>query len=272
MSAVARVVQRIDNAATLRAFIALVVPALVVWHLVSVGMVLDFGLVVFDDGEEQTKLLAFGVFATLIAIWPLSFILADWMDRQDRLHLLSGITAAVLALGGASLFALGAGIGLRLALDDADGHARIVAASLLAVVVVAAVGWMLGRSRTTRNCFRVLAGALILATAGLIVALAKTDASDEVEHVTLAQMIFYVAVLLVLAIWWVRAIGLRMVLAENHPRALLFGALPPGRFWVRIAALLGLPASTWSAGALREPAAWAFLLARPVVLRRISAP
>lgn len=78
---------------------------------------------------------------------------------------------------------------------------------------------------------------------------------------TLAALVALAFVRIALA----RFVRLRLLLAGDRPRELLFGALRDKGFWVRMAAASGLPSSSWRLGALKKPAFWALFLARFVV-------
>lgn len=265
ISAVARVVQQVDNAATMRAFWALLVPALVLWQLIGLGLVVDLGLRAFGDDAEFTDWMTIAGLMSVLVLWPLGFVLFDWIDRQDRLRVLSALAAALLAWVGAAALAIGLGAGLSAALEDGPVFLRAAAVGLLLVSIGAVGLWLLGRSRGARIGARVLGAVLGLAALAALLALGNLVIQEAGDYLPLLQLAAMVLVAALLAASWVRAIRLRLVLAEDHPRALLFGALPPGRFSVRMAALLGLPSLMWTRGALRQWPAWAFLLARPMV-------
>ena len=264
ISAVARVVQAVDQAAALRAFWALLVPALVLWQLAGLGVLVDVGLHMDADEDEPLPWGWIAMIGTLLALWPLSFVLLDWIDRQDRFRWLSGVTGGLLAGAGAALVMAALGFALPEVLEDAPDEARFAVVAVLLLAAGATAAWLHAASPARRRWARagvVLLALLVLASlAGLVVWV-----DEDQRWMAAMQLGAGVVTLLVLAAWWVRAIRLRLVLCEDHPRALLMGALPAGRFWVRIGALLGLPASMWTGAALRQPATWAFLLARPVV-------
>jgi hypothetical protein len=266
ISAVTRVVHQLDQAATLRAFFALLVPMLVLWRMAGVGVFLDFGFEVFDD-EENAKLLGLSLVAALSALWPLGFVVVDWMDRQDHFRVVSGLSAGALAWLGAGLAALALGAPLPLVLDDAPAWARAVVASLLISGALALVLWLPGLGKAWLRAAQAIGAGLAIAVAVAFVGL--FHASGGFEEGATARMLLAggmgaFAVVLVV-IWGVRSVRLRLLLSEDRPRSLLYGAIPPGRFWVRMAALLGLPSSMWSGAALGRVAFWCFMLARPLV-------
>lgn len=275
ISVMARVVQQVDHAATLRAFFALLVPVLVIWQVAGIGIGVDFGLGLFDD-EDKSTWIGMGVAAAFFALWPLAFVVVDWMDRQDRFRVLSAVTGCVLAWFGAAVLALGVGAPLPLVLEDAPTWVRAGAAALFATGAVTLTIGLLCRGPVWRRIAQVLVGLFGLAFAALLAALAIAQAEPDDPSIWL-QLVAVLVALSLLVGWWVRAVRLRLILAEDRPRALLYGALPQGRFWVRMGALLGLPSSMWSRSAFRRPAAWCFLLARPLVyagaqVLRSSAP
>jgi hypothetical protein len=175
------------------------------------------------------------------------------------------VTGCILAWLGAALLALGLGAPLAPVLEDAPEWSRAGAAALFAVGALALALGLLCRGPVWRRTAQVLGALFGLAVAAGLVALALALAEAEEDSSNWLQLMAALVAMVLVAAWWVRAVRLRLVLAEDHPRALLYGALPPGRFWVRIGALLGLPSSMWSRSAFRRPAAWCFLLARPVV-------
>ena len=269
LSAVARVVQAIDHGATLRAFGALLAPALVLWQLAGVGLLVDFGFRSSDGADDALPWALVAVLGSIFALWPLAFLLVDWMNRQDRLRVVSGLTGALLAMAGAAVAAAPLSASLANLLEDDESTAVRAAVVGLLLLGVATTGmWLLGRSRAFRVLVRLLAVFLALLVAAVGLGLFVTLLSDETGENRLEALGQVIALAILAAIqvaWWVRAIRLRLVLCEEHPRELLFGALPGGRFWVRVVALLGLPSSMWESAAFRQPAAWAFLLSRPIV-------
>jgi hypothetical protein len=148
---------------------------------------------------------------------------------------------------------------------------------LAAVVIVAAftpLAFILFDWIDRQNSLRLLSGAsggLIAALGGGVLSLVGVgiistamlgcDWCDETANGPLNALLLGI----VLTIWWIRAVHLRTLLFEHRPRELLFGALPPNKFWVRMAALFGLPSTMWTRSSLERPALWAFLLSRPLV-------
>lgn len=264
ISAVTRVVHQLDQAATLRAFFALLVPVLVLWHLAGVGVVLDFGLEVFD-GDENATLLGLGLVAALAALWPLGFVVVDWMDRQDRFRVVSGVSAGALAWLGAGLAALALGALLPLVLDDAPGWARALVVSLLISGVLALALWLPGLGKAWLRAAQAIGLGLAVTAAVALVTLFHASGGFEEDATALAQLAGGMFAVVLVVIWGVRSVRLRLLLAEDRPRSLLYGAIPQGGFWVRMAALLGLPSSMWSGAAFGRVAAWCFMLARPLV-------
>lgn len=264
-SAVAKVVQQIDQSATLRAFGALLVPAIVLAQWAGLGIAFGLGLDAAGDPDAPVDWIILGLAAALGTLWPLSFVVMDWLNRQDRFRALAAMTGGLLAWLGVALPTLGLGALLPPALEDAPAAARAGVVVLLAVGVAAACCWLRGQDGAWRKATLALASLFALGVAGLLVALGVTLTEAETDPAEWLQLLVAVLGIAVLSAIWVRAVRLRLVLAEDHPRALLFGALPPGHFWVRMGALLGLPSSMWSGAAFRRPAAWCLLLARPLV-------
>lgn len=262
LSDVARSVQDIDHAATLRAFWALLVPAFALAQFFGFGIAIDLGNELFDDAQLSWLWLA--VAGALLALWPAMFVLADWADRQDSLRALSGLTAMFLALAGTTLLAIAPGLALPALLESAPDAAAFAVGGLL-VACLPAIAWWSRASSVAARRGALLAGgmALLALAAAAIAAGLALPAGQRLEG--MAQILALAAVLAVTTAGWLRAIRIRLVLCEDRPRHLLYGALPPGHFWVRMAALLGLPSNLWKARAFSEPATWAFLLSRPIV-------
>lgn len=263
-TAVAEVVQLIDLSATLRAFGALLVPAIVIWEWAGLGVVFGFGLHAADDPDAVVGWFVFAVAAALAALWPLSFVVMDWLNRQDRYRVLSAMTGGLLAWLGVALPTLGLGALLPPLLEDAPAAARAGVTALFAVGVAAACCWLRGRDGVWPRATLALTALFALGVAALLVALGVMLAQAETDLMSWLQLLAAVLGVAALGFLWVRAVRLRLILAEDHPRALLFGALPPGHLWVRMGALLGLPSSMWSSAVFRRPAAWCILLARPL--------
>ena len=79
------------------------------------------------------------------------------------------------------------------------------------------------------------------------------------------EMLWSLTATAVVALACIRSVQVRLVLARDHSRELLFGPLRDKSFSVRMAAALGLPSSLWDSAALRSKELWAFLAARPIV-------
>ena len=269
VSAVARVVQAIDQATTMRSFWGLLIPALVLWQWVQLTQSMRefladaFNVDVPDTGGSLLVWVVFIVLVTLTALGPAIALLVDWLQRQDRWRWIHGLTAGVLALVGAGTLAVVLGWALSQALaEELEPATRIVIVAV-AVALSALAAWWTRRSSTPLgHAWRlsIFGLAMLLAFAGLWLLQDPIDRRDQWLE-TVAGVLLSALVVA----WWVRAIRLRVVLAEDRPRALLYGQLPAGRLWVRVAALLGLPSSMWQRSALRGVAAWALLLARPLV-------
>lgn len=268
LSALARVIQTIDQAAVVRAFGALLVPAIIVgqwagliqWVNAVLGMTSDFE----PNGPASdwtASIWAMGILGLVLSLWPLVFVLTDWIHRQDRWHASSGVVCGALALTGTALLALGAGWGLFLGLKEASVGARcLVAGGLLGLAGL--LGWWQRWASARRGPIGLLLLTLLLLS-GVGALLVEMPAFERQD--ALWPMGVDVALVLGAVVWWTGSIRRHLVLAEEHPRALLYGELPSGHFWVRMAALLGLPSSTWQRDALQRPATLAFLIARPLV-------
>lgn len=261
---VAGIVQRIDRAAVLRSFGALLIPILAVAYVASqareVSQAMQF------IGADPDALLVIALMAAIgIAgvLAPLGFIVADWIDRQQDLRWIACLTGsfygvvACIAVGGA--FSL---VATEVADFESTTDARVAGGvgALFCAALLAAGAF--GRAKWARLVFYG-AGGLLAVLALVLVTWAGWLAIRE-EEGSVIELAILVALLPTVGWLAVRTIRLRIILAEDRPRDVLYGALGKG-FWVRMAALMGLPSSMWKRRALRSPSAWLLVAARPVV-------
>ena len=255
VSALAAVVQRLDHSATLRAFGVLFGPMLLVLHL-SGAFKLESLAANGDPG------IAFGVLLNyaLLLLTPLGFVVLDWIKRQPSLRALSAGSAALI--GSLGVGAIGAVIGVMPKLVDVNASDKVTALWLLAATAASLaalmVVWLVGVGH------RLLLGCSAVASMITIVGCIRVVMALQAEGEALTPVLVTIAVLVLVAVWVVRAVTLRVVLAENRPRDLMLGTVQAG-IWVRLAALSGLPAILWRRSAWREPSFYAFALARPLV-------
>src|SRR5690606_3430143 len=149
-------------------------------------------------------------------------------------------------------------------LIDEFGDDPLVTVGVFACLVLVLVSGLLAGTdrRIARPVFLSLSGLLIAAALAGIGWLWMQGDRDLTELLgTLAALVALAFLCLALA----RFVRLRLLLAGDQPRELLFGALRDQGFWVRMAAAAGLPSSSWHIGALRKPAFCALFLARFVV-------
>lgn len=155
------------------------------------------------------------------------------------------------------------GYGLWELIDEFADDPLVIVGVFACLVLVLVSGLLAGTDRRiARPVFLSLSGVLITAALVGIGWLWMEGDRDLNELLgTLAAPVALAFVCIALA----RFVRLRLLLAGDRPRELLFGALRDKGFWVRMAAASGLPSSSWHIGALRKPAFWALFLARFVV-------
>lgn len=271
ISALAKMVRRMDVSATLKSFVVVFAVMFVLANLVNImNFLMNFlqsGL--FGDIDRGRFVIAWVVTAIIAAFGPLAFIVWDWMARQPWRHLAAISGALIGGIGFAAVgFCLGAfGANVVVELDTVFSFDWFFLFVVIGLVVVALIGWMSSESQQVR---RFMGWALIVVAAlGLggflyVVSLSKMEDPESawVDYVGLAATV----ILLVVVVWLVvRSVRHRIVLSGDRPRELLVGAIRHKRFWARLAFLAGLPSSLWHAREMLTPAFWAFLLARPLV-------
>jgi len=269
ISRLAAFVRRLDTSATLRSFGALLAVLGVAWKLVAIGAFafifqwLSGGEGLEFDTEEVVPVVA-GV--SLLLLTPLAFIANDALQRRDGARPFSVLSGAVLAALGLSL--LGALLGGLVAVpEDLVGGAvavRVVVPAALGVILVLLATLLATRSRRTATAVAGVLTLLLLLALGafVLIAMTPTEQGSGGGVMLTGLALLAAAIFLVLL---VRGVRLRADLAADLPRGLLFGEIAGGSFWARLACLMGLPASMWRRAALRTPAFWALLLARPLV-------
>ncbi|MBK7645756.1 MAG: hypothetical protein IPJ12_00865 [Betaproteobacteria bacterium] len=264
ISRLAHFVQRLDTSATLRSFSALPSVLGVVAASVALGA---FAVVIQSwSGEleaDPIEVVQAYALALSVVLAPLAFIVQDGMNRQDRWRPVSALSGAVLAalgLAAASCVLVAAAMLPTLWLTD-DQTARGFGVVALAVSVALLAGLLLTNQR--RHQF--VLGSM-LGLAALIVPLFALTPPQHEDRSTAASALLLVLIAVGVAlVLLVRGVRLRADLVGDVPRGLLFGEIAGGRLGPRLACLMGLPASMWHRAALRRPAFWALLLARPLV-------
>lgn len=280
ISALAWIVRRLDVSATFKTFVAVFAILLVLYNLIAIYQFVlialhdDFGIV---ESGSAGWLIAGIVTLVVAAFGPLAFIVWDWVARRPWRYL-AAFNGALL--GAIAMAAIGAAIGAlgNEIFENLESFAlaeRIVFAALLGIPLAIMLVLLFAESKSIQVAMKwlliAMAGAVL---AGLVYYFGE-DLSSDVEDLSsdspgglsesllaLLALVFYVAV----PAWLiVRVIRHRIILSSDLPRELFLGALHRKGFWVRLAFLTGLPSSLWHAAAMKTPAFWAFLLARPIV-------
>ena len=268
----AHFVQRLDTSATLRSFGALLAVLGVAWGLVKMGVFAAiFQLSPGADMEDVPELVVAFMLVALLALAPLGFIVADAIQRQDRWRPLATLSGAVLAGLG---LAVGAVVLAALVVLPLDAHGRDAAAVSTLLGVVAAFTLLVALLATANMRVMSVLGALLLASSlgaiGAIAVQVLAQQGGEIETGSAGssmdlQILAAMAAVALALPFVARAVRLRADLSGPVPRGLLFGEIVGRSFWPRLACLMGLPASMWHRSALRTPAFWAFVCARPLV-------
>lgn len=264
VSPLAEIVEQIDRSATWRSFLVAAAPFLVLWQLFELygaHRFIDQASAAFS-GESLLEDWHYALGA-LLALAPLGFAFWDWLDRQDRFRLLALVSGCIVGAVAWQLFGGLLGYGLVGLIDEFGDDLLVIVGVFVYLVITLASGLLAGIDRRiARPIFLSLSVVLIAAALGGIGWLWMEGDRDLEELLgTLAALVALAFVCLALA----RFVRLRLLLAGDRPRELLFGALRDRGFWVRMAAASGLPSSSWHIGALRKPAFWALFLARFVV-------
>lgn len=264
VSPLAEIVEQVDRSATWRSFLVAAAPFLVLWQL--------FALYVAHRFVEQAS-EAFGgeplledwhyAVGALLALAPLGFAFWDWLDRQDRFRLLALVSGCLVGSIVWQLFGGMLAYGLGELIDGLGDDPLVIVGVFVYLVIVLASGLLTGTDRRiARPVFLILCSVLIAsALAGIGWLWMEGDLDLKELLGTLAALVALAFVCLALA----RFVHLRLLLAGDRPRELLFGALRDKGFWARMAAAAGLPSSAWRLSALKTSAFWALFLARFVV-------
>jgi hypothetical protein len=274
VTALATIVRRLDVSATLRAFVAVLAPLVVLWQLgVIVNALASLseldGFAEILDNEDALFAAAIVALAIAGAFAPLGFIVADWAARHASWRHLTAVSGA--ALGGVLFTLIGAAPG---AVAYLLSEAELVESAAWARGIVVAIGlavlaWLVSRltarSRRSRALLSGVAIVALVVVIGLAAPLLLAENPDDPSFAALVSVVAALLLVVGVAAWLVRAVWLRILLSGDRPRALLLGAFQRPRFLVRFAYLIGLPSSLWSLRAMRTAAFWAFIASRPLV-------
>ncbi len=264
VSPLAEIVEQVDRSATWRSFLVTAAPFLVLWQLFELYVAHRFVEQASDafGGEPLLEDWHYAL-AALLALTPLGFAFWDWLDRQDRFRMLALVSGCIVGAVAWQLFGGLLGYGLVGLIGEFGDEPLVIVGVFVYLLIVLGSGLLAGTDRR-------IAHPVFLSLSGLLVAAALagigwlwTQGDRDVRELlgTLAVLVALAFVCLALA----RFVRLRLLLAGDRPRELLFGALRDQGFWVRMAAASGLPSSSWRLGALKKPAFWALFLARFVV-------
>ncbi len=270
-----KLVRAVDVSATLKAFVAVLAPFAVLANLAEIsGFIRQVAEFEFDFSGNWAIVAGFIMAALLFAFAPLAFIALDWFARREVARHVSAIAAALLGALGFAL--LGTLIGaIAIPLDELSeepfGLPHLALLSIAALLLSTLGVWLTARSKAMRWVLTGLlttnASVVLSVLTAFVMALA-----DDMDAWTFSEFRAHVLPTLVLILGvvsfaWVllRTVRLRLALALHRPRSLLLGDLNTDSFWVRMAFLIGLPASLWNASAFRRSAFWAFLSSRPLV-------
>lgn len=264
VSALAEVVEQVDRSATWRSFLVAAAPFVVLWKLFEVYSFRLFVEQTIDAFGEVPMLedWHYGV-AAVLALAPLGFMFWDWLDRQDRFRLLALASATLVGTIAWQGFASVLVVGIRELSADLDETPLAAYGVLAFPLLLLGSGLLAGTDRrVARPLFLALcalAGAAAVSVLGWLVSDGALEAQELPRILTTLAVFAFICVALA------RFVRLRLLLAGDHPREWLFGALRDKGFWVRMAAAAGLPSSSWRRGALAGSAFWALFAARFVV-------
>lgn len=264
VSQLAETIERIDRSATWRSFLVAAAPFVVLWQFFELYGLHRFVEQTSDifDGGPMLEDWHYAV-AALLAFAPLAFVFWDWLDRQDRLRLLALVSGSVVGALAWQVFGGLLGFMVSGMFEEFSAEKLVIAGVLALPILLSGSGLLAGTDRRiARPLFLSLCG---LAIAGCLFGLAWLAIDDDLEPQAVLEAILLTGGIALLAYALGGFIRLRLLLAGDRPRELLFVALRDKGFWVRMAAASGLPSSSWRRGALVNRAFWALFAARFVV-------
>jgi len=253
ISPLARVIGKVDRSVTWRSFSVAAAPFVVLWGLIGI----------YSSYRQMQKFSTFFSFewwvyalAALLAFAPLIFAFWDWLNRQDSLRLLAAGSGSIVGAIGMMV----PGLLLAMSVGDIERHIAIFAVTACMLMLFGS--GLLARTGPARIVFRVM---LCIWAALIVWFLIYMGMMMDEDLETLLSVFAALCAAILIAIFLARFVKLRLILASDLPRELLFGELREKGFWVRMAAAAGLPSSYWSVAALGKPSFWALLGARPIV-------
>jgi hypothetical protein len=275
-----RVVRRLDVSSTMRAFLVVWMPLLVLTVLgVAFSVAREWLQDETDWSDPLIVSVVIGISTILFLASPLIVLMLDWAARKDAWRHLAAITGAGIgAFASTMTYLLLVGVVTLVQegeMEIFEGVTRKDAVVGLSLVLLLLGGWLAAGSRISRGWLMALS---LMSAIGVCI-WQRARLGTLVEHMSewgdnhtakdfillcfaLSGAALYVGFL----VWVVvRAIRNRIVLSGDHPRALLRGELLRSSVWVRLAFLVGLPSSLWNRGGLRTLSLWLFIIARFLV-------
>jgi hypothetical protein len=264
VSPLARIIEQVDRSATWRSFLVAAAPFLVLWQLFELYGAHRFVELATETfgGEPMLEEWHYAV-AALLVLAPLAFAFWDWLDRQDRFRMLALLSGCIVGAVVWQLFGGLLGYGGSALIGELTDDPLVIGCVFAILVLLLVSGLLAGSDRRiARPIFLSLCGILCV---GALAGIGWLSMQDDLDVRELLGTLALAGALAFICLGLARFVRLRLLLAGDRPRELLFGALRDKGFWVRMAAASGLPSSSWRPGALTTPAFWALFLARFVV-------
>lgn len=265
ISPLTEAVAGIDRSSTWRSFVITAAPFVLLWQ--SYGLLETATLASEAEawfGAPPLLQTWHWVLGALLLLIPPALVLLEGIKRQDSFRMLALLTAS--AVGGGLWYFFGSGLGMMM-FEEFEIHRgnlgeRVPFMVVLATGVLLLVTALLAGhgNRIIRVVLRVC---LVVLGAAMVGVLAWLQA--ELDGIDFFRVLASLVLILAIAYWASRFVRLRLAMAADTPRNVLFGALGANGFWARMGAAAGLPSSLWTRSALLAPAFWALVTARFVV-------
>lgn len=273
----ARLVHRLDVSATLSSFGVLLTLVLAAFAIVEFGIAGVLWQALSGSVDEMVDrdgwLVAAGAAlgGLMLALLPLSFLVVDAANRSDRMQPITGLTGAVFTagLGIVWISVVGGLTAVNLQwLHQLALPPTVITGLALAWAFTLLAAFLLLPSQRREPVGIASLALLVPVGVWALVHLWREESANAGGKmpVELAlQLAAIVGAVIVVVASLLRAVWLRVDLALPLPRYWLFGEIPGQRFWPRVAALMGMPASMWNRAALVQLAFWLMASARPLV-------